>query len=95
VFLQGIRHFSDSLGAVRETQTFKTKHYILLYRCNMAEILLKWRKTKIDQSIRLDNISFGQQVKVLPYLPKGQVMYIYNVKLVYPCISTKLSDKSG
>jgi hypothetical protein len=38
------------LGAVRETQNFKTKHYILLYRRNMAEILLKRRKTH-NQSI--------------------------------------------
>jgi hypothetical protein len=31
-------------GAVRETQTFKTKYYILLNRCNIADILLKRRK---------------------------------------------------
>jgi hypothetical protein len=46
---QKIRKRVGSLGAVRETQNFKTKHYILLYRHNMAEILLKRRKTKINQ----------------------------------------------
>jgi hypothetical protein len=39
-----------SFGAVRETQNFKTKHDILLYRRNMAEILLKRRKISINQS---------------------------------------------
>jgi hypothetical protein len=42
------------IGAVRETQNFKTKHYILFYRRNMAGILLKRRKTKINQSINLE-----------------------------------------
>jgi hypothetical protein len=45
-----VRKRVGSLGAVRETQTFKTKHYILPYRRNMAVILLKGRKTQ-NQSI--------------------------------------------
>jgi hypothetical protein len=47
------------LGAVRETHNLKTKHYILLYRRNMAEILLKRRKTK-NQSIQ-QSTSLWQQ----------------------------------
>jgi hypothetical protein len=45
-----VRKRVGSLGAVRETQTFKTNHYILLYRRDMAKILLKQRKTQ-NQSI--------------------------------------------
>jgi hypothetical protein len=45
-----VRKRVGSLRAVWETQNFKTKHYILLYRRNMAEILLKQRKTH-NQSI--------------------------------------------
>ena len=46
-----VRKRVGSLGAVRETQNFKTKHCILFVRRNMAEKLLKRRKTKINQSI--------------------------------------------
>jgi hypothetical protein len=46
-----VRKRVGSLGAIKETQTFKTKHYILIYRRNMAEILLKRRKTP-NQSIK-------------------------------------------
>jgi hypothetical protein len=47
-----VRKRVGSLGAVRETHTFKTKHYILIYPRNMTEILLKRRKTP-NQSINL------------------------------------------
>jgi hypothetical protein len=40
-----------SLGAVRETQTFKSKHYISLYRRSMAKILLKRRKAQNHVSL--------------------------------------------
>jgi hypothetical protein len=46
-----VRKRVGSLGAIRETHTFKTKHYILIYCRNMAEILLKRRKTP-NQSIK-------------------------------------------
>jgi hypothetical protein len=44
------------LGAVRETQTFKTKHYFLLFRRNIAEILLKRRKTENQSLVTWFNV---------------------------------------
>jgi hypothetical protein len=55
-----------SLRTVRETQNFKIKHYILLYRRNMAEILLKRRKThnqSINKSIILLKIGWKKNAE--------------------------------
>jgi hypothetical protein len=56
-----VRKRVGSLGAIRETQTFKTIHCILIYCSNMAEILLKPRKTS-NPSITLWQLAWETSI---------------------------------